>query len=105
MREYKQKHYQENKEHYKTLHKTYQGNNRETILQQNKEYYKLNKETISLKHKEYGKIKYQQNREFHLSSVTCNCGCIVTHANLKRHEKSKYHHNFINGLQIEAQSI
>ena len=103
--EYKRNHYQQNKEHYITINKMYHENNRDKILQQRKEYYELNKETILLKQKEYCKNKYQQNREFHLSLVTCSCGSSVTHANLKRHEKSKCHINFINGLKIEAESI
>ena len=104
-REYKRNHYQQNKEHYITLFKNYQETNREKVAQMHKEYYELNKTRLLPKQNEYSKDRYQQNREFHLSLVTCSCGSIVTHTNLKRHEKTKYHLNFINGLKAESESI
>jgi hypothetical protein len=78
------KEYRENnKKKIKEKSKEYRENNKEKIKEINKEWYENNKEKISERRKE---------------KVTCQCGFIVCKKNLKRHQKSQKHKNFMLSL-------
>jgi len=62
------------------------NNNKEKAKKRSKEHYKNNKDEINEKRKE---------------KVTCQCGSIVRKGDIKRHEKSLKHKNFILALNKE----
>ncbi len=79
---------QNNKEKISQYDKEYYQNNKEKA----KEYYQNNKEKISQREAEWR----QKNREKLAEKVSCECGSIVTRANLTRHQKSIKHIMFVN---------
>ena len=77
--------------------KEYKNNNKEKIREQSKIYYENNKDEINEKKKEY----YKNNKHKRSEKITCQCGSIVRKDNIKQHEKSLKHKNFILALNKE----
>jgi len=122
IREYKKQYQQANKQQIAERKKKYHKDNREAILEQKKQYYQVNRQTIAEKAKqyhqdnkekisEYQKQYHQDNKErlkeyqkqfrqanreriiAHMNQkITCECGAISTRTNLKRHQRTKKHH-------------
>ena len=72
---------EDNKEHYKQMRKAYSENSKEYICQKAREYYNENKDAINEKRKE---------------KVDCICGASVRQYDIRRHERTKKHKDFIN---------
>ena len=70
--------------------KMYRETNKEKVTQHKKEYYENNKNILLQKQKE--KIK-------------CGCGTELRKSDLKRHERTLKHKNYISDLNEEAQTI
>jgi len=75
----KKQHYQENKEKIALRQKQYNQEHAEKNALRSRQHYQLNKEKISLQRKE--------------RKCVCVCGCEVV--NLKQHQKSKKHLNWV----------
>ena len=71
---------EDNKEHCQLMRKTYSENNKEQINQKSHQHYQSKKETINEKKKEL---------------IECSCGSVVRKSDIRRHEKTKKHQDFI----------
>ena len=71
--------------------KEYNEQNREKISERAKQWYLVNKDKI--------KEKVEQNKEKLLErrkqKITCDCGCVVRKSDIRRHEKSIKHQNYL----------
>ncbi len=85
------------KEYHKEYAKEYRGKNKEKI----KEHNENNKEKIKEYHKEY----YEKNKEKMKTEIKCVCGSTIQKIEIKRHEKTKKHINYINDLANSAETI
>lgn len=56
-----------------------------------KKYYEDNKEKIIAR----SKRQYQENRSKNLEVIRCDCNCMITTINLKRHQRTKKHQKLI----------
>ena len=65
----------------------YHNDNKEHLLQLMKKYNENNKEHIIENNKQYR----ENNKEYIIEKITCECGCIVTRANLPKHKRSAKH--------------
>ena len=83
--------YKANKEQKKVYHQEH----REQIAEYQKKYNEANKEQIAETNKEYYKTNKEQILEQMKKKITCECGCIVSRGNMKRHERSAKHIDFI----------
>ena len=96
--EQRKEHYQRNKEKIKGKAKEYREQNKEKILENKKEYHKKNKE----RRKEYNKEWHQKNSEKisiqRKEKVECPCGSVVRKSELRRHERSQKHQNYLKSL-------
>ena len=107
--EQKKEYHENNKEKIKEKQKEYRENNKEKISQQKKIYYENNKE----KKKEYNeknKDKFTENKkkwyennkdkinEKAKEKVECKCGSIVCKKDIKIHERTQKHKNFMLSL-------
>ena len=108
---YRKQHYEQNKEYILERGKHYYEQNKEKVLEHCKQYRDLHKEQYAKTNKIYreknkdkkknnDKQYYEQNKEYILErmkqKITCECGCIITKCNLKRHFKSMKHQDFLN---------
>jgi hypothetical protein len=90
--------------------KEWREEKKDEIKQQNKEYYEKNKDEILQKQKEYREEKKdeikQQNKERYEKNkdeikqkqkekITCVCGAVVRKNDIRRHERSKKHQEYI----------
>ena len=86
--------------------KGYKEENKDKINEANKKYYQEHKEerkayreSIAEEQKEYKKKWYEEHREERIKKnkeeYTCACGKVGTLTNKTRHEKSKFHLDFI----------
>jgi hypothetical protein len=91
-----------NKEKKKEIDKIYRENNKEKIRENKKIYYENNKEKFREKGKERAKKYYENNKEKinekRNEKVECQCGSIVRKGDIKRHENSQKHKNFMLSL-------
>ncbi len=75
--------------------KTYAAKNKEKLNQSKRNYYEQNKETLKLNNS----IHYHENKQNindrRNQVVICICGIQSTQCNLKRHEKTKKHIDFM----------
>jgi len=84
----------------KDKRKAYYEDNKDIISQKSKSYYEQNRESIlkrtnAYKAKNKATIK-EKNRIYNGAKIECFCGCIVSRANLKYHQKTIRHlHNYI----------
>ena len=62
-------------------------NNKEYVKEYQKNYRENNKEYK----KEYGKEYRENNKEKLKDKITCECGCIISKFNLKRHQRTPKH--------------
>ena len=73
--------------------KQYREDNKEAISEKSKQYRQTNKEVIAEKDKQY----HQANRERILAhkkeKIVCECGAQVGRTSIRRHQKSKKHHD------------
>ena len=72
---------EDNKEHYTQMRKQYSESNKDYIKQKSKDYYENDKKNINEKRKE---------------QVDCVCGVSVRKSDIRRHERTKKHIEFIN---------
>ena len=82
---------EDNKELILEKYKEWCENNKEKI----KEYRENNKELISEKYKEWRENNKEKIKERRKEKVTCECGSIVTKNNIKKHQQSQKHKNFL----------
>ena len=82
--------------------KEYYEANKEHIQEKQKEYAELNKEKIAEYHKEwseanpeYGKEYREANHAIINEKHTCSCGGKYTTNNIKKHEKTKLHQEYL----------
>jgi alpha-galactosidase/6-phospho-beta-glucosidase family protein len=73
--------YEKNKEYFNE----YREKNQEYIKQYAKNYHEKNRESINEKKRE---------------KITCECGQIYNRGNLSAHNKSQFHLNYINNIQV-----
>ena len=72
--------------------KEYYYDRKEDILEERKEFYKENKEHILEERKEYYKENYKTKIAVQRQKKeTCECGMIVSHYCMKKHQKSERH--------------
>ena len=97
--EYRKEYYENNKEYIKEQKKEWRENNKEKIAEQNKEWRENNKEEIAEKKKQ----KYENNKHKLAEKITCNCGSIIRSTDIRRHEKSNKHQEWVknNNLTIK----
>jgi len=66
-------------------------NNREKVKKNTNKYYYDNKDKIAERDKQYRIKNKTKISEKQLEKVKCECGCISSRCNLKRHKKTKKH--------------
>lgn len=71
--------------------KIYRDNNKEKNKERHKKYYEENKNIIQEKKNKRRNTKY-----------TCNCGVIIIYSYKSRHEKTKKHIDYVNGLSSSS---
>jgi hypothetical protein len=76
--------YQDNREEIAEQHKQYHQANRARMLERQKQYQKEHKEEIAEYHKQW----YQDNKQ----KIECDCGIQIGRISLKRHQRTKRHH-------------
>lgn len=93
--EHKDKIKEYNKEYSKEYYKEYYTENKDKLKEQYKEYRVQNIDKI----KEYQKEYYTENKdkiqEYRSEQISCVCGTICRKDNLKRHERSNNHIEFL----------
>ena len=104
--EYQHQFYVENKERILEQNRGYREKNKEQIKERHRQWYEKNKEKIQeYKHQYYDKNKeyfreYNEKNKEKISTKNnkvclCKCGKTYTHHHKLRHEKTKFHLNFI----------
>ena len=83
MKEY----YEDNK---KKIQK-YAEDNKEKITEYQKEYYDNNKKQLREKQKEYENNNKEYFSNYYNQKINCDCGCLTSLNNIKRHQKSPKH--------------
>lgn len=91
----------DNKDQINEKRREYKKNNKDKLREQWKIYYENNKENNNAKTIEYYKNNKDEITEKRKKEITCQCGSIVCKGNIKRHEKSLKHKNFILALNKE----
>ena len=101
---------EKNKEIIAEKKKDYHEKNKEKIAQRKKDYYEKNKDTISEKYKVYReenkdiiaekfKKRYEENKdtisEKKKVKYTCECGSTLRKSDIRQHERTKKHQDFI----------
>jgi hypothetical protein len=97
---------EDNKELILEKHKEWRDNNKDKISENGKIYRENNKELISEKYKEYRKNNKEKIKEYYENNkekinekrkekVECQCGSIVRKSDIKRHERTQKHKNFL----------
>jgi hypothetical protein len=81
--------------------KEYQQNNKEKISERSKEYRQNNKEKISERNKEYRQKNKDAINARKAEQHECMCGKIYTLGHKTRHEKTKWHIEYIENLECE----
>jgi len=76
---------------HKEYQKEYYENNHEKLLEYKKQYRQDNREKISENQKQYRQDNHQKILEKNREKVSCECGCILTKYQLKRHRNSDNH--------------
>ena len=89
LQDYKNKWYKEHMELCKERAKKFKEDNKEHCKQQKQEYHQEHREEIFQKHKNY----YQRNKD---KFIDCICGASVRQWDIRRHERTKKHQDFIN---------
>jgi len=75
--------------------KEWYQDNKEKISEKAKEYHQANKERICEKRKQ----RYQQNKErLSEQKISCACGSVVRKDNIKRHEWTDKHQNYLKSI-------
>ena len=69
----------------------YYQENKEKITEYQKEYYHNNKEQLKEKQKEYTNNNKEYFNNYYNKKITCDCGCLTSLNNIKRHQKSSKH--------------
>tara|TARA_Y100000385_G_C12946267_1_gene573433 strand:- start:353 stop:955 length:603 start_codon:yes stop_codon:yes gene_type:complete len=87
--------YQDNRDKISERHKQYRQDNRDKYLEYNKQHYQDNHDKFLEAAKQY----YQENRDKCLEKVkqkiTCECGCIVSKGDIRKHKKTKKHQDLM----------
>jgi hypothetical protein len=78
----------------KESNKAYKEKNREKIKESNKAYREKNREKI----KEYYEVNKKEILEKLKEKVQCPCGSVVRKSDLRRHERSQKHQNYLKSL-------
>ena len=81
---------EDNNEHYQQKKKEWENNNVEHMKEWRKSYYEETKE----KQKAYSN-EYKRARRIH---INCPCGSIIYQDDLKKHERTQKHQNYLNHL-------
>jgi len=94
--EQNQNYYQENKNKILEYHQNYYEENKDKIKENTSKYRKANKDK---------NLKYQQkyrdkNKDKINEKINCECGCMISKANLLRHQKSPKHIKLMNQIKI-----
>ena len=76
--------------------KIYRANNKDKICEQKKIYREMNKEKICERSKKYYEANKEIINEKNKQKITCECGSICRRNDLRRHERTKKHIDFIN---------
>jgi hypothetical protein len=76
--------------------KEYYQDNLNKVLENAKQYRKNNKEEIAEKDKE----RYENNKHKLAEKITCNCGSIIRSSDIRRHEKSKKHQEWVKNNNV-----
>jgi CDGSH-type Zn-finger protein len=97
----------DNRERLKEYKKQYHIDNRERIIKKSKQHYQANREARKEKNKRYHQVNrereiarrkkyYQDNKQKMLADmnqkIMCYCGASSSKSNLKRHQRTKKHH-------------
>ena len=80
----------------KEYSKEYNIKNKDKNIEYQKDYQKKNKEKISIRKKAYD----EENKEKRKVKITCECGSVCRKYEIRRHEKSKKHIDFINNQNL-----
>jgi len=91
LKEHKRKYNENNKEKIKEQRSNFRKNNKEKLAEKNKEWRENNKEKISQNRKE----KYEKNKHKIAEKITCNCGSVIRSSDIRRHEKSIKHQEWL----------
>ena len=68
-------------------HKEWREDNRETLLHSKKEYYEKSKEHHSETRKTWREANEDYIKAYKATTITCECGCIVTRSDLSKHKE------------------
>jgi len=108
--EYNKKYNEEHKEEKKIYRKKYKEINKEIIKQKNKIYNDNRKEENTQRSKEWRKKNPEKFKEIQKRAnekrkerakeekIICDCGSTVVYLNIRRHERSKKHKNYLDTL-------
>jgi len=84
-KEYSKNYYEENKDKLKEKQQNYYEANKDKMKENQQNYYQANKDKI--------KENREANKDKIKEKFNCECGCIISKANLLRHQKSRKHIN------------
>ena len=90
-KEYNKQYSHENRGKKLETAKQYYKDNHEKRLEYKKEYYQNNHQKILEKHKQYHQDNREKRLEKNKEKITCECGCILTKYELKRHRNTDKH--------------
>ena len=82
----------------KESHKCFYENNKEKIKANVKEYEEKNKENILKQKKEYRENNKEQIKAKRSVIYSCKCGKCIRAGSKSRHEKTKFHQDYVNNL-------
>jgi len=94
--EQKQNYYQENKDKILEYHQNYYEENKDKIKKNTSKYREANKD----KNLEYQQKYRDKNKDKINEKINCECGCMISKANLLRHQKSPKHIKLMNLIEI-----
>ena len=81
----------ENKEHVKELYRNYYEANKEKVQKVNKVWAEHNKQKVQQYHKQYRQDNKEALKAKKEQKVTCECGAMISHANILRHYQTPKH--------------
>ena len=97
----KKEYYQNNKEAINQHKAEYAKQNKEFLAQLNQKWCQTNIEHVKQKSKEYYDTNKDKICEQKKATIECDCGSVVRRHEIKRHERTKKHLLYLEGLEKE----
>ena len=77
----------------------YRQDNRERISEYKKQYHEANRDMLNEKAKQYRIDNRERLSAYYTQKITCECGCISSRQNMRRHIKTIKHQQQLAALQ------